>query len=650
MSGNLIEAFQQGWSFVDNLERQQKDDAFKDEMRGRQRKEWQEDDETKAEHKANYEKYFGEKKDEPAKPATPQGPDIAAKGIPLEPTAPAATEHSTQATPTDGQLVPAGADSGMGPKITAWGGKPAPTLAEITAPKSTAEAGRGYINPPNAVPAPAPGNSTAGAGRGMVNPAPVDPGYQSTAGAGRGVVNPPVVTAADRSVAPGKVDLNNMNPTETQRLMDLAKKQFGPALRFAKAGPSDAAAPAEAAAPSGAQVAASNPVAVSTNPSMIDKRNNINHLLDFALDSAKIDIKRGKAGGEGLATLIKTVQTVKDQGLDRAIALMDQGMFQEGQDAYNNAGGHTMRIISKQDSFIKVGKQQLPTTIVTMQAEDGSIRTVNTKQFLMQGMKAAEQLDAILKGEQIEATKEHYAGMREDRKADNADRSAARADAAADRAERNQIARERVQVSKEDAEERRLARAERAPVGPKLPESVKQSYAGLQKRYELYETQRAKTLAEGGDPSKLDKDLAAISIQMDTLLQPHLPEVNRTPPPTPTKPGETAKATSGAAQAAKGVEAKPAAKAEPKPAAPAYVPPADSVAGQTVARRQAELAAKQSGDQAKESGKKQTQSAFTADAGKLSPKELVSKYDGKQGDLTPEQAAALFKAKNQPAR
>lgn len=698
MSGNVMEAFQQGWKFMDDLERQKNEDAWKDESRGRQRKEWKKDDDADAEREALYNKYFP-KPEEPAKPATPQGADVAAKGIPIEAQPPAQTEHAP-ATPTDGQLVPAGAqglpytgidaaynklrnestagnrdasdwanglrpeagagrgnvnppnavpatEPGFGPKITAWGGKPAPTLAEITAPKAAPVAATAPAPAPIApsgTPMIANGNSTAGAGRGMVNPAPVDPGYQSTAGAGRGVVNPPTVTAADRSVAPGKVDLNNMSPTETQRLMDLAQKQFGPGLRFAKAGPADTAAAAPAAAPRGAEMAAGLPVDVKTNPTKVDARNDLNHMLNFAIDSAKIDLKRGKADGAGLATLIKTAQTIKNEGMDRAVSLMAQGRFQEAQDLYNSAGGHgDMQIVSSQDGFIKVAGQQIPTKIVTMRAADGSTRTVNTAEFQQQGMKIAEQLDAVLKGRQIEVTAEGHKAQREDTKAYreslDADRDASRA-----------ISERHVKVAEMEAADRKAERAAKEPAGPKLPQAVLVRMQGIEKREALYEAERAKRLGEDpkADVSALNKELAALSIQKDLLAEPHMPAVNRTARPEPTKPGQTAQANGATNAGPAKPDNKP--KAEPKPAAPAYVPPADSVAGKAVAQREAAIAERNAGKAAKDEGKKQTQAAFAADAGKLSPKELVSKYDGKQGDLTDSQAAALFKAKNQPAR
>lgn len=56
-------------------------------------------------------------------------------------------------------------------------------------------------------------------------------GLTTDAGAGRGTVTPPTVTDADRSVAPGKIDLRNMTKEENARVMALAAKQFGPALR-----------------------------------------------------------------------------------------------------------------------------------------------------------------------------------------------------------------------------------------------------------------------------------------------------------------------------------------------------------------------------------------------------------------------------------
>ena len=499
--GSLIQGFQQGYRFVDDIDRQNKEDQFKDEVRGRQRKEWSKEDEYEAKRKELWQQHYGQNQEAPAEvPADVNPARVAAmeKGAGVQP-------------------------------------------AAVPAPQVQAQ--------------PMPAAPAANTG------APVD---MMTAGQGRGFVNPPTVTAADRSVAPGKVNLNTMSPAQKQNLLVLAEKQFG--MRH---GPGDGGQFVNASMPPAAQVAAAQGATpVQTKINRPDPMQDVGRTLKFAMDQAKLDVEYGKKDGQGLVTLAKTVEAMKREGMDRATALLHQGRYQEAMDLFNAQGDHTgVQVVSAQDGTFKMGKTEVPTKIVTLRKEDGTTRVINTAQdqYLMMGME--KQLEAAQKERSADITEKHYDAVLGEQRENRMDRR-----------EDSRIRREQTDRAF-GLQEREYN--DRQPTGPKLPEIVKTRVSALQERSKVISQIVAKAQAEGSFQADSEgaKALVAeqrtIDLQIRNMTEPYLADTKAAPKADPlgirsvktsdsTQP-DAPKATPAAAAATKGTgTGKPAEPAKPK--------------------------------------------------------------------------------------
>lgn len=381
--GSLIQGFQQGYEFVDDMQRRQTDDQFKGEQRDRLRKDWSKEDDYESARKALVARHFGAEGDKPA--------------------------PADDANPSRVLAMQQGAD---------------PQAGAVAAPEVAVTP---VTTPPN-VAAPTPVAQVAGAGRGFVNP----PG---PVGAGRGNINPPVVTAADRAVAPGQVDLAKMTPQQKQDLMTLAEKQFGLRHSAAPTALAQGGALQNVAAPPtpvpGVRLAADGvDTPVQTRPTRVDPSQDMNKTLNFALESAKLDVQYGKKDGAGLITLAKTVDSMKREGMDQAIKLLGQGRYQEAQDLFNSQGDHTgVTVISAKDSTFNVGKTAIPTKIVTLRKEDGTTRTINTAEAQYQMIDMAKQIEVAQKDRTADITEKHYDAVLNEQKLARQDRQTVHQDA-----------------------------------------------------------------------------------------------------------------------------------------------------------------------------------------------------------------------------
>lgn len=574
--GSLIQGFQSGYQFVDDVKRNQADDEWKGKERAHKEKDWKKADDYEAERAELAAKYFPKQKD--AEPTRTTGAALAVdQGVEPPPggAVGAVAAPEVAARPLDG-----GAPVAAALPV-------ANTGAAVTMPPNAplqAGAGRGFVNPPGDV----------GAGRGNITPAMVVPrdtvNYSSDAGAGRGMVVPPrasqtgdwaQITADSRAAQPQR-NADRMgilqgelaaaknpetraliqreianeqksplpsagpapaggnaaaasylnNPANQASILSAAEKQFG--LRHRPATPAEEAfnngalVNVSAQGPSpvpGAKLAVDG-VDVPTNTTS-SKTGNLNHMLDFALESAKLDVKHGKMDGAGILSIVKATETLKREGMDRATALMGQGRFQEAQDIMNSQGDHVgITIVSSKDATFKIGKTEVPTKIVTMRKEDGSTSTVNTAQAQYQMMGMEKQIDALQKDRTTDITEKHYAAVlgeqqaaREDRKTDQQLRR--------EQFEANTPAGKIASIEKVTGPLGAEQRSELVGIS-KLPEVVKTRVSILQEQQKSITQTIAKSMADntyqaGSENAKaLAEQQAAIALQIRQLTEPYM--------------------------------------------------------------------------------------------------------------------------------
>lgn len=144
------------------------------------------------------------------------------------------------------------------------------------------------------------------------------------------------------------------------------------------------------------------PAQVAPQASTPDPMQNTNKTLDFAMQRALLDVRHGKMDGAGLLTLQRTVDGMKSEKMDQAITLMNQGRTDEAMGAFNSTGDHSAKLISIQDGVFDAGNGvKLPTKIATIQAGDGSTRTINTAQALVQRQSMDKIIQQAQKGQEI---------------------------------------------------------------------------------------------------------------------------------------------------------------------------------------------------------------------------------------------------------
>lgn len=305
--GGFVGGLQQGYAFVDDIQRKNRDEArrdkedsrrdqdqaFQQETQGRTRRGWDKEDQYTAEVDALNGSFFpAEHKPAPAPAIGMQQTPAASPATPAPPAAPAVA---------------------AAPDVTEAPAQPAAALA-----------------------APAPAIAAAPAA-------------------------PPTATPAPAVAAPGAA-------------ASLAAPAFAtPSLGMAAASDASTAPSAAASAP-----AAGLPPQPNKLTSMSDS-------LNYLIQRAQIDIRHGKTDGAGIANLYKLQHSAAKEGLNDAVQLLNQGDNEGAMKRFNETGDmKDWHVKSSVDGVFEHGGVKIPTKIVTVQAADGTTRTVNTAQTLVQ--------------------------------------------------------------------------------------------------------------------------------------------------------------------------------------------------------------------------------------------------------------------------
>lgn len=161
------------------------------------------------------------------------------------------------------------------------------------------------------------------------------------------------------------------------------------------------AAPAPAAVPSAPSLGMVQPqAATAAAPSgpagLRAQQNNLTSMgasMDYLIQRAQIDLRHGKLDGPGMASLYKLRNSVAKEGINDAVQLLAQGDNAGAMKRFNETGDMKgWEIASSVDAVFEHGGAKIPTKIVTVKADDGTTRTVNTAQILVQN----QMIDAIV--------------------------------------------------------------------------------------------------------------------------------------------------------------------------------------------------------------------------------------------------------------
>ena len=219
-------------------------------------------------------------------------------------------------------------------------------------------------------------------------------------------------------------------PVEQRAAAQAAAPQDGPAPLDAELqGAPGAAMPAQ-------QASAAKVAAIGAGAPAQDQFSNANATFDYLLRRAQIDLKHGKMDGVGLLTLQKTVQGMKAENMDQAIALMHQGRDAEAIALFNSAGEHRGRVLGVQEGVFEAGGVKVPTRIVTIETGNGERRVINTAQTLNQRLKMDQLIAQAQGGEQVKLSREQFDESKRHHQAQEGISRQNAAAAAAERAER----------------------------------------------------------------------------------------------------------------------------------------------------------------------------------------------------------------------
>jgi hypothetical protein len=224
-----------------------------------------------------------------------------------------------------------------------------------------------------AAPAPALGIQApppAAAAPAAAAPAPDMPAADSATGAAA-AINPPA--SAPQIAAPSA-------PAPAGGVAPASSAFADPTLGLSQ--PSAASsAPATGTAP---------PAGLPTQP---NKLTNMGASMDYLIQRAQIDMRHGKTDGAGIANLYKLRSSAAKEGINDAVQLLAQGDNEGAMRRFNENGDmKDWHVQSSVDGVFDHAGVKIPTKIVTVQAADGTTRTVNTAQTLVQN----QLIDAIV--------------------------------------------------------------------------------------------------------------------------------------------------------------------------------------------------------------------------------------------------------------
>jgi hypothetical protein len=121
--------------------------------------------------------------------------------------------------------------------------------------------------------------------------------------------------------------------------------------------------------------------------------------IDYLIKRAQIDLQHGKIDGAGVANLYKLRSSAAKEGLNEAVQLLAQGDNDGAMKRFNEAGDmKDWAVESSVDGVFEHGGVKIPTKIVTVKAADGTVRTVNTAQTLVQNQLIDKIVEQAQKG------------------------------------------------------------------------------------------------------------------------------------------------------------------------------------------------------------------------------------------------------------
>lgn len=129
--------------------------------------------------------------------------------------------------------------------------------------------------------------------------------------------------------------------------------------------------------------------------------------MDYFIRRAELDMQHGKIDGPGMAALHQLRNSTAKEGLNDAIQLLAKGDNDGAMRQFNENGDMKgWSVVSSVDGLFEHGGTKLPTKIVTVKAEDGSTRVVNTAQHLVQNQKINDLITQAQKGVEMSDRRE----------------------------------------------------------------------------------------------------------------------------------------------------------------------------------------------------------------------------------------------------
>ena len=174
-----------------------------------------------------------------------------------------------------------------------------------------------------------------------------------------------------------------------------------------------------AAAPVGMPQAAPAPQAESVAPVASGMRSTPGQptgmaaSMDYFIRRAELDMQHGKIDGPGMAALYQLRNSTAKEGLNEAVQLLAKGDNAGAMRQFNENGDMKgWSVVSSVDGVFDHGGAKLPTKIVTVQADDGSTRIVNTAQQLVQNQRITDLITQAQKGVEMADRRDDSKGGR----------------------------------------------------------------------------------------------------------------------------------------------------------------------------------------------------------------------------------------------
>lgn len=138
-------------------------------------------------------------------------------------------------------------------------------------------------------------------------------------------------------------------------------------------------------------------------PVQPNQMRSMNQSLDYLMRRAEIDMQAPDGKGDGVINLHRLQETNRKEGLTKAIQMLQNGDNEGAMRAYNETGeSKGWQVQSATDGVFKHGGAEIPTKMVTVKNADGTVRTINTAQAMIQTQKIDELITQAQKGVEID--------------------------------------------------------------------------------------------------------------------------------------------------------------------------------------------------------------------------------------------------------